>query len=76
MDNIPTAKEFFLSESKRLNSDPEDMPEWMFESAKQFAKLYLKTALDKIYEESKHGDKEHQDWLKAKFDSYDLNQIK
>lgn len=30
----------------------------------------IKWALEELYEECKHGDKEHQDWLKNKFDKY------
>ncbi len=30
----------------------------------------IKLALEELYEECKHGDQEHQDWLKNKFDVY------
>lgn len=41
-----------------------------------FAKLHVQEALKQIYEESKHGDEEHQQWLKDKFNSYPLENIK
>lgn len=36
---------------------------------------FLKNHLDKLYEECKHGDEEHQKWLKDKFENY-LKSIK
>jgi hypothetical protein len=42
---IPTAEEFFHDKSKELNSDHEDMPEWMIEASKEFAKMHVKNAL-------------------------------
>ena len=42
----------------------------------EFAKLHVKIALDTIFEQSKHGDQEHQDWLKNKFSDYPLGNIK
>lgn len=36
-------------------------------------KEVIKLALEELYEECKHGDKEHQDWLKNKFNSYFKN---
>lgn len=33
-------------------------------------KEVIKLALDELYEECKHGDQDHQDWLKNKFNSY------
>ena len=43
---------------------------------REFARMHVRLALDTIYKESKHGDEKHQKWLKEKFDSYDLNNIK
>lgn len=42
----------------------------------EFAKYHVKKALNKIYEEAKHGDEEHQQWLKEFFDNYPLDNIK
>lgn len=33
-------------------------------------KEVIKLALEELYEECKHGDKEHQNWLKNKFNDY------
>jgi hypothetical protein len=30
----------------------------------------LKVHLDKLFDMCKHGDQEHQDWLREKFNSY------
>lgn len=53
-------------------NDRNDLKEAMIE----FAKLHVKAALEKVYDESKHGDQEHMDWLKAKFDAYPYENIK
>lgn len=48
MENIevvPSAEEFFLKKSNELQSDPEDMPDWMIEAAKELAKMHVKAAL-------------------------------
>lgn len=37
---------------------------------------YLRSVLDQLYEEIKHGDDEHQAWLKAKIDMYYEDLIK
>ena len=42
----------------------------------EFAKSHVKHALNTIYEEAKHGDDEHQKWLKEFFDNYPLDNIK
>jgi hypothetical protein len=44
-NNVPTAEDFFLKRSKELHSDPEDMPGWMIEEAKNLAKLHVEAAL-------------------------------
>lgn len=31
---------------------------------------YLRICLDKLYEECEHGDEEHRQWLKDKFDDF------
>ncbi|HUU86962.1 MAG TPA: hypothetical protein VMX17_04325 [Candidatus Glassbacteria bacterium] len=49
---IPTAKEFFDNKSKELNSDPEDMPEWMIEASIEFAKMHITRALSEVRTES------------------------
>lgn len=41
-----------------------------------FAKMHVKAALDELYEQCKHGDEEHQKWLKDKFNAYSLENIK
>lgn len=41
-----------------------------------FAKFHVKKALNEIYEKAKHGDEEHQLWLKEFFDNYPLENIK
>lgn len=46
------------------------------EMMSEFAKYHVKLALETIFEEAKHGDQEHQDWLKEKFNSYNLENIK
>ena len=43
--NIPTAENFFNLESDKLNSDKNDIPKWMINSAIEFAKLHVKAAL-------------------------------
>jgi hypothetical protein len=48
---IPTAEEFFHNKSKELNSDPEDMPEWMIDAAVSFAKDILDEALNMYVED-------------------------
>ena len=42
----------------------------------EFAKYHVKQALTIIFEEAKHGDEEHQLWLKEFFDKYPLENIK
>lgn len=39
-------------------------------SKKSVLKIILKQHLNKLYEECKHGDEEHQKWLKDKFEDY------
>lgn len=31
---------------------------------------FLKTALEELFEITKHGDQEHQDWLENEFNNY------
>lgn len=45
---IPTAKEFYKKKSKELNSDPEDMPGWMIDAAREFAALHVDAALNNV----------------------------
>lgn len=45
--SIPTAEEFYKNKSKELKSDPEDMPGWMIEAAKELAALHVNAALKK-----------------------------
>jgi hypothetical protein len=47
-----------------------DAGELADEHVPTYSRAHVKELLDKLYEESKHGDNEHQQWLKAKFDSF------
>jgi len=64
-----TAKEFLIKYPMSVSGD------WIIRAMIEFAKLKVKEALDQVYEESKHGDQEHQDWLRDKFNSYNYNSI-
>lgn len=35
--------------------------------------IELKNIFDQLFEEIKHGDQEHQDWLKKKLDDFLIN---
>jgi hypothetical protein len=80
MEKIPTAEEFLEKESTqfvKIHSRIIGSPDYEVKIMLiEFAKLHVKAALDSIYEEAKHGDEEHQKWLKEKFDSYPLENIK
>ena len=40
------------------------------EPKKKVNSFELKTVLNQLFEECKHGDQEHQDWLKNKFEEF------
>lgn len=70
---METAEEFFKNNSRLRNDKTvEDITSIMIE----FAKEKVKEALEDIYEKAKHGDEEHQKWLKEFFDNYSLENIK
>lgn len=52
MKKLPTSEKFFLKKAKELDSDPDDMPEWMIDAAIEFAKMHVKAALEKAYMDS------------------------
>lgn len=53
MSKIPTAKQFFNSKADKLESDRNDIPEWMIDESINFAKLHVTAAL-KAAEEKVH----------------------
>ena len=62
---IPTAMNFFLKKCKELKSDEEDMPEWMIDSAIEFAKLHVEAikSLQKVkYNCGETGYIKEEEW--------------
>ena len=51
--------------------DEKDLVLW----GKKYAKEILKQSLEELFEECKHGDQEHQDWLENKFKEYLKNKV-
>jgi len=48
MNTLPTAKEFFNDRSDELNSNKEDIPQWMIKTSIEFAKLYVEAQREAI----------------------------
>lgn len=73
-NNVPTAEDFFLKRSKELHSDPEDMPGWMIEEAKNLAKLHVEAALKTASKKSimllDLGENEEGNFVTEKLKSY------
>lgn len=70
MIKINTAEKFIEDCKLSLKPYSEEMV------LKLFAKAHVRKALEEIYEDAKHGDEEHQKWLKDKFNNYSLENIK
>ena len=65
MKKTPTSEEFFLSKSKELISDSEDMPKWMIEAAIEFAKLHVEEAVKEITEKAKAYPRSNGEWVSS-----------
>lgn len=50
--------------------DEDDFYYYEWKHAKQAAETYLKESMDELYEKIKHGDKEHQAWLRKEMTSF------
>lgn len=82
MEKIITAEQIISKLNKSTKWDEWiegyifDAQENVIKTMIDFAKQHVKFALDDIYERAKHGDEEHQRWLKEFFDTYPLKNIK
>lgn len=62
--------DFCCCQGDNMESLGEDYPATNYKHYLPSYREVIKLALEELYEECKHGDKEHQDWLKNKFKSY------
>lgn len=76
MSNIPTAEEFFINKSEQLNSDKEDMPQWMINASIEFAKIHVEAALKAASEKGKTSNGTSVVVKDSILNSYPLENIK
>ena len=61
--------------NQRLHPDDDSYDDVNFETVELKYTKYLKTLFEKLYEETKHGDIEHQEWLRLKIMNFLKNEL-